>query len=290
MITREQIPDVLGHTAYDPAHKKLGQIGQVYVDDVTGQPEWITVRTGLFGTKETFVPVEPAELRDDEVVVPFQQDQIKDAPTVEAEGGHLAPEQEAQLYEYYGMRYQPYAGPEPGREGTLTETPEMPAATEMPPGPATGMPPEGLPAEGMATERPTDDAMTRSEERLRVGKEEREVGRARLRKYVVTDYEQQAVPVRREEVRVEREPITDENVDQAMAGPDISEAEHEVVLHEERPVVAKETVPVERVRLEKEEVTEEEIVGEEVRRERIEAEGTETGGMTGGTSEEEDLR
>lgn len=248
MITREQIPDVLGHTAYDPAHKKLGEVGQVYVDDVTGEPEWITVRTGLFGTKETFVPVEPAELRGDEVVVPFQQDQVKDAPRMEAESGHLAPEQEAELYEYYGMRYQPYAEP------------------------AASPPPEGV-----TTEHPTDDSMTRSEERLRVGKEEREVGRARLRKYIVTDYEQQAVPVRREEVRVEREPISEDNIDQAMAGPDISEAEHEVVLHEERPVVAKETVPVERVRLDKEEVTEEEVIGEEVRRERIEAEGTDTG-------------
>ncbi len=115
--------------------------------------------------------------------------------------------------------------------------------------------------------------MTRSEEELRVGTAQRERGRARLRKYVVTEQVQQTVPVSREEVRVEREPVTDENIDEAMSGPDISEGEHEVVLHEEEPVVEKRAVPKERVRLEKDTVTDEHEVSEEVRKERIETEG-----------------
>src|SRR4051794_14837790 len=105
---------------------------------------------------------------------------------------------------------------------------------------------------------------------LRVGTSQRETGRARLRKYVVTENVQQRAPVEREEVRVQREPITDANVDEAMRGPDISEAEHEVTLHAEEPVVEKRTVPKERVRLDKENVTDEETVSEEVRKERIE--------------------
>ena len=119
----------------------------------------------------------------------------------------------------------------------------------------------------------TDDAMTRSEEELRVGTERRESGRARLRKYVVTETEQRTVPVRREEVRVEREPVTEGNVDQALDGPEISEEEHEVVLHEERPVVEKEVVAKERVRLTAEERTDEETVSEDLRKERIETDG-----------------
>jgi uncharacterized protein (TIGR02271 family) len=119
----------------------------------------------------------------------------------------------------------------------------------------------------------TDDAMTRSEEELRVGTMRRERGRARLRKYVVTEEVQTTVPVQREEVRIEREPITDANIDQAMAGPEISEEEHEVVLHEEEPVVEKRTVPKERVRMDKDVRTEEAEVSEQVRKERIEAEG-----------------
>ena len=117
--------------------------------------------------------------------------------------------------------------------------------------------------------------MTRSEQQVRVGTERVERGRARLRKYVVTEQVQQTVPVTREEVRVEREPITEDNVDDATRGPDISEAEHEVVLTEERPVVQKETVPVERVRLSKDAVTDEAQVSEEVAKEQIETEGVE---------------
>ncbi|MGI3782099.1 MAG: YsnF/AvaK domain-containing protein, partial [Janthinobacterium lividum] len=97
----------------------------------------------------------------------------------------------------------------------------------------------------------------------------REAGRARLRKYVVTEHVTQTVPVSHEEVRVSREPITDANIGDATSGPAISEEEHEVVLHEERPVVSKETVPVERVRLDKETVTEQATVSEDVRKEQI---------------------
>ena len=120
--------------------------------------------------------------------------------------------------------------------------------------------------------------MTRSEEELRVGTTQCERGRVRLRKYVTTEQVQQAVPVRRERVRVEREPITDANLDAATSGPDISEAEHEVVLREEEPVVEKRVVPRERVRLDKDTVTGEERVAEEVRKEQIDLDEDTTGG------------
>ena len=115
----------------------------------------------------------------------------------------------------------------------------------------------------------TDDAMTRSEEEVKVGTTEREAGRARLRKYVVEEEVTQTVPVKREEVRVEREPVTDANAGAALDGPAISEEEHEVVLHEEEPVVEKQAVPKERVRLDKETVTDEEQVSETARKEQI---------------------
>jgi uncharacterized protein (TIGR02271 family) len=247
MITTDAIPAVLGHTVYDSSHNKLGKIGQVYVDETTGQPEWMTVNTGLFGTKETFVPLEPAEVQGDEVMVPFQKEQLKDAPAVDPKaGGQLSQEDEVRLYEHYGMSS--------GTTGTRRDAPDT---------------------VGRDTSGPTtDDAMTRSEERLRVGKETRETGRVRLRKYVVTEEEQQTVPVRKEKVRVEREPITEENIDRAASGPEISEEEHEVVLHEERPVAATETVPAERVRLSKDTEVQEETVAGQVRKERIETEGT----------------
>ncbi|WP_435372326.1 YsnF/AvaK domain-containing protein [Streptomyces ficellus] len=119
--------------------------------------------------------------------------------------------------------------------------------------------------------------MTRSGEQMHVGTERREAGRARLPKYVVTEEGQRTVPVRHEEVRVEREPLTDANVDQAMPGPEICEAEHEVTLDEEKPVVQTEAVPVERIRLDTEEHAEEGTVHGQVRKEQIEAEGVDEG-------------
>jgi uncharacterized protein (TIGR02271 family) len=91
----------------------------------------------------------------------------------------------------------------------------------------------------------------------------------RLRKYVVTENVTTTVPVSHEEARVEREPITEENRDAALSGPDISEEEHEVTLSAERPVVEKEAVPVERVRLGTETVTEQREVSEQIRKEQI---------------------
>jgi uncharacterized protein (TIGR02271 family) len=132
----------------------------------------------------------------------------------------------------------------------------------------------GREGDGYDTSGPTtDDAMTRSEERVRAATERVEAGRARLRKYVVTEQQQVTVPVTREEVRVEREPITEANYDKAMDGPDLSEEEHEVVLNEERPVVTTEAVPVERVRLAKDQVQDEQTVTADVRKERIDVDG-----------------
>ena len=133
--------------------------------------------------------------------------------------------------------------------------------------------------DGQDTSGPvTDDAMTRSEERLHVGTEQVEAGRVRLRKHVVTEQVTQTVPVSHEEVRIEREPITDANRGEALSGADISEEEHEVTLRAERPVVQKETVPVERVRLGTETVTEDHEVSESIRKEQIDDPDT------GGTS------
>jgi uncharacterized protein (TIGR02271 family) len=115
--------------------------------------------------------------------------------------------------------------------------------------------------------------MTRSEERMTVGTAQQETGRARLRKYVVSENVTQTVPVTHEEVRLEREPITDANAGKAMDGPAISEEEHEVTLHSERAVVDKEAVPVERVRLDKTTVTEQEQVSADLRKEEIEVDG-----------------
>jgi uncharacterized protein (TIGR02271 family) len=262
VLGQEQIDNLIGRDVYGSDGGKIGTASQVYADDETGRPEWVTVRTGLFGTKESFVPLADASMSGDQITVPYDKAFVKNAPKID-EDGDLSEDEERELYAYYNRTdYDTTSTAGTAAGGLASDPDDTPARSRT-----------GYAEEREATERTTDDAMTVSEERLNVGTEQREAGRARLRKYVVTENVTQTVPVQREEVRVEREPITDANRDAAMSGPDISEDEHEVVLHEERPVAQKETVPVERVRLDTETVTEQETVGDEVRKERVDLEG-----------------
>ncbi len=257
---------ILGSTIYGSDGDKLGKAGQVFLDDASGQPEWVTVNTGLFGTKETFVPLRGITTHGDDFAVAYTKEKVKGAPSVDSGDGHISEAEEDSLYEYYGLS---------GTGGYDTTTTTTTGTAGM----ATGTT-DASGTVGRDTSGPTtDDAMTRSEERLRVGTERVQTGRARLRKYIVSENVTQTVPVTRETVHVEREPITDANRDAAYSGPDLSEEEHEVTLTEERPVVAKETVPVERVRLDKDVETVQQTVSADVRREEIDV--TEGEGVRG---------
>jgi len=263
VITEHQLNSVIGSTAVG-ADGKLGTVGEVYLDDETGRPEWATVRTGMFGTKESFVPLADADLAGDEVRLPYDKAKVKHAPQIDTDG-HLSPTEEAELYRYYG------AGDGSGVASTDTTTTTGTAGYGTTGHGTVGQGTVGHDTVGHDTSGPTtDDAMTRSEEHLAVGTQRVEAGRARLRKYVVTENVTRTVPVAHEEVVLEREPITDADVGDALDGPAISGEEHEVVLHAERPVVAKEAVPVERVRLDTESVTEQQAVTDTVRKEQIE--------------------
>ncbi|MCM6764549.1 PRC and DUF2382 domain-containing protein [Rathayibacter sp. ZW T2_19] len=260
MIDTTAIDSIYGSNVYGSDGDKIGSVEQVYLADDTGTPVWATVRTGLFGTKESFVPLEGASFDGDRLTVSYDKSFVKDAPRIDADGA-LTEEEEAELYRYYNLsgaaassgsdNVDRSAGYTDGTTGTGTT------------GVDTNV--------GRDTSGPTtDDAMTRSEEQLHVGTEQVTTGRARLRKHIVTERESVTVPVSHDEVRVVREPITDANVGSATAGPDLSEEEHEVVLTEDRVVAAKETVPVERVSLGTETVTEQQQVTEDVRHEEIE--------------------
>jgi uncharacterized protein (TIGR02271 family) len=314
MIGVEHIHSLSGRELHDRDGNKIGTVGQIW-DDGAGRPGWASVRTGLFGMNESLVPLNDAELRDDQVVVPFDKATVKDAPNVDASQDEpLGPDEVDRLYQHYGMSWEDssraydagaaatnagYSGTADasgaGYEGTTGTRYESTSDTGYEGTSGAGYEgTSGAGYEGTTGADRTDvsrgeryrdeadsatgrgeaagaDGMTRSEERLNVGKEREQVGRARLRKYVVTERQQVDVPVEREQVRLEREPITDANRDAAYDGADITESEHEVTLHAERPVVDTETVPVERVRLGKETVTEQQNVGGDVRKERIEA-------------------
>jgi uncharacterized protein (TIGR02271 family) len=255
MLTEDEARDVIGQNAVSDDGEKLGKVGQLFLDDETGQPAFITVNTGLFGTNETFVPIQSATRSGDEVVVPFSKDKVKDAPNVDVANGHMGRDEEKRLYDYYGMTYTKDASQDVAGHDTGRGVDESASAGYDTSGPST------------------DDAMTRSEERVDVGKTTEEAGRVRLRKYVTTEQETHTVPVRTERAVLEREPVTEGNVDAATSGPDLSDEEHEVVLNQERVTVDKTVEPVERVRVGTETVTDEETVTEDVRKEHIEVDG-----------------
>ena len=256
MPTLQDIQSWRGRTAVDADGEKIGSIEDIYLDRQSGEPEWIAVKTGLLGNNVSFVPIGDAQPSGEEVRVAHDKAKVKDAPSIDPDG-ELSPEEERRLYEHYGRTdYEPWTEtsedrPEAGDEARETDTA----------------------GRGRRKRGSSEDAMTRSEEELRVGTQRREAGRARLRKYVTTEEGTQTVPVQREEARIEREPITDANVEQATSGPEISEAEHEVTLHAKEPVLEKRAVPKERVRLDKDVKTDEETVSDELRKEQIEPEG-----------------
>src|SRR5687767_12630139 len=122
MIGTDTISRVIGQDVYDESGEKIGSAAEVYLDDETGQPEWVTVRTGLFGTKESFVPIRNADLTNDGVRVPVSKSQVKDAPKIDTDG-HLSPQEEQELYRYYGMGTGTDTGLATGRtDTTRTDT------------------------------------------------------------------------------------------------------------------------------------------------------------------------
>src|SRR3954447_12441339 len=266
-MTREDVLSWRGQTMVDNDGDKIGTIDEIYLDAETNEPEWAVVSTGLFGNKQSFVPLGDANASGDGIRVPFEKATVKDAPRIDPDG-RLSQEEERELYRHYGRDYAEFSGPGgSGVEGYDTTTDNGVRDTGRTDNDVLDTERGGP---GRDTSGPnTDNAMTRSEEELRVGTTEREAGRVRLKKYVVEDEVTETVPVRREEVRIEREPITEANRGDALDGPDISEEEHEVTLRSEEPVVEKRAVPKERVRLEKDVETVDETVSETVREERV---------------------
>ena len=248
MTDIQQLTDARNRKVVDVNGEKIGKVEEIYIDDNTGQPEWALVNTGLFGTRSHFVPLRDVSSSGEDLQVSFTKDKVQDAPSIETDG-HLSAQEEEQLYRYYGLDYGTTDTDPVGTEGTYEERGTVGHDTSGP---------------------TTDNAMTRSEEELRIGTQRREAGRVRLRKHVDTERVTETVPVTHEEVRVEREPVTESNIDDALEGPAISEEEHEVTLSEDQPVVEKRAVPKERIRLDKETVTEQEQVSDEVRKERVE--------------------
>ena len=287
MADFNRIEDLANATAYDVDGDKVGGVKDVYVNDTTGQPDFVSVNHGLFGGGDSIVPLRGHSLRDGELHLAFPKERIEDAPDLD-ENGHLTTEDQDAFYRHYGL--------ENTQDVTTYETGNRFAETGAAGAGAAGAAGAGYAAGERNVETDVDterrdvvDAdrrdvadngeIIRSEEQLNVSKDRVETGQVRLRKYVVNETETVEVPVEREEVRVVREPITE--ADRANYDGNIGEQEASVTLSEDRVNVSKESVPVEKVSLEKDTVRDTERVSEEVRKERFETDGIVEGDVEG---------
>lgn len=257
MATNETIETLRNSTVFGTDGEKIGKVGELYLDAQTGEPTFVTVNTGFFGTNESFIPVDKARYAGEEIHVPYTKEFVKDAPSI-AEDGELSPAEEQRLYEYYSLTAGTATA---GTATTGVANIERPAA-------------DAHAAQATATAENGD--VVAHEERLNVGTatSATQTGQVRLRKVVRTETETVEVPVRKEEIVVERTSLKDGEVvenydfDSAEAQADVT-----VTAHEERPVVSTETVATERVSVGKEVRTDTERVSADVRKEEIVVEG-----------------
>ena len=229
-----------GTSAFDPAGERVGVVEHVYPDRATGQPAFALVGNGAApgsGSQRAIVPLAGAVSIDSGLALGFSFDAITSAPDAQLDD-ELTPEREAAVLAHFGV------------------TPPAPAPADAP------------------TEVFEQAAMTRSEEQLVVDKVEVPRERVRLVKHVVTEDVTVTVTLRREELRVEREPIANPDPLDLPPGTEIAPSEMEFFLLAEEPVVSTRVVPVERVRVGKDGVVEPRQVGGEVRKEQIEIERT----------------
>ncbi len=297
MNDRFDLDDLTNANIYDQDSKKVGSIGQVYLDDQTDEAKFATVKTGLFGTNETFVPLNAATRTEDGFTVPFTKDFIKDAPNIDADG-HLDPAEERRIFEYYSLSYDDdgrvsddrVAGDGRDRTDAVNRAAAGTAAGAAGAAGTAGRDADRRDADRVAGQGAEGKQVVAHEERLKVGTEQREAGKARLRKRVVSENQQVEVPVQREELVVERESI-DPNSAEARTGSidgRADGAEETITLREERPVVDKETVATEKVNVGKRTVTDSETVSGEVRKEQIDVDA-DTRGTEGRATDARDV-
>jgi hypothetical protein len=188
---------------------KLGKVDNIYVDNDTNQPEWIAVKSGLFGTHVSLVPIRNAQFDGAVLSVPFDKEQLKSAPHHHP-NTDLSPLAEKYLYNHYGMPYSPHSG--------------------------------SLAADSQHSEPEDQAGQPGAHARGTSGL----AGIGRLRKYWGTKNATKTVPVSGEKVRLERELGTEANRDDAMSGWVLVAEEHEFTLLGDKAVLVKETVVLER--------------------------------------------
>lgn len=99
-LQEERLTRLFESAVYGPGDERVGKVGQVYIDDQSQEPNWVTVKMGLFGTKEYFLPLDEAVLDGKRLMVPYSKETITNAPSTQIDQ-NLSPAEEDVLYNYY---------------------------------------------------------------------------------------------------------------------------------------------------------------------------------------------
>ena len=227
-MSRVRLDELRGSSVYDNAGEKIGSVEEIFYDPQTRSPEWLGIGTGFLGTKRVLVPVEGAQATEDGLMVAYSKDHVKAGPDIDED--EMSAEHEAELTAHYGMSGST-------RSSTVSDGVE-------------------------------DQAITRSEEELEVGKRSVDAGTARLRKWVETEPVALDVELRREVAHVTRE-----RIDEPVGDHEFVEEQVDIPLQAEKPVVQKQAVAKERIGVQKDVATETQTVQDELKKERVEVEG-----------------
>jgi sporulation protein YlmC with PRC-barrel domain len=235
-MARDDLAMWQGKTVIDPDGDKIGTVDDLFVDEDTREPEWLLVDPGVFG-KNRFVPARDAGfVNDDAVQVPYGKDQVKNAPDIDA-ADTLSGDDEQLLYDHYGISSSdrqppravpdegvpPSTGQEQGETAGGQQTGLLSAREQATPAPGTGEPSSAASGSEDYRDTQTSESPSGSSPAGVTGRE-----RVRVKKRIVT--EPRTVYVEREEIVVEREPMSDERADDTSPS---QEGVREEVLYED---------------------------------------------------------
>ncbi|HEV8045149.1 MAG TPA: PRC and DUF2382 domain-containing protein, partial [Rubrobacter sp.] len=272
------------YEVYDRGGERLGKVDTMFLDE-DDRPEYLGVKIGLLGTRSTLIPWAAVIRADEEggrLEVDVDKETAENGPAFE-DDQEITPELEREVHGHYGLE-QAAGAEDRGAYGDYNSYTEQTSTTTGTPGPDTASQGTGMGGaeagafrehdreSGNLREPGTDPEeeirVQRSEEELRVDTTKREAGALRVRKRVRTERETIEVPIRREEVHVERVPVSGETPTEIEIGED----EVVVPVIKEEIVVSKRPVVKEEVRIRKDVVEDTEVVEADVRREEIDVE------------------
>lgn len=254
-----------GSKVLDTNGDEIGTLTDIWLDQ-DNNPTWLSIRTGFWGTKSSFAPLQNATIHDDHIQVNYDKQTVKDAASID-EDGDLNDDEADRLFQHYNLTSVDTRSSTNITDMESVDEINMEVHDHASNTDAVSTREANFSDRNHKTMR-TDNTLILSEEQLEAQKVQHERGKARIRKYIVEEEQTITVPVKREEIEVIREPIGGED-DYTEEDMDLHEDSAEMILNEETIELRKKIVPREKVRMQKKTITEDKTVHGTVRKEHL---------------------